>query len=394
MAQIKPSITLYEIFGPGYIYNPRASYKNKRWLPDLISQHSTTGSLLLLAGEMPIVCHQNVTEPSCLAFFEEKGLKIANNRYIYHNQNSYYEVLHKFQLASDKVVINYPHLPEELNYGKYWVQPKLLSYLNNKGNLEELVPKENLAKRKVMPITHFLNSKNFLFDLPFVVKAATDEPAGAGLDVVICRNEGQLLEAKELFKSCKFVVIEEFIPIKQNYCIQFAQTHKGSLIYLGAAEQIITEEGKYGGNWIERANQLPKKVIELAEMIMKKSISMGYWGIAGIDIVIGEDERVLVIDLNFRQNGSTGALLLKESIMNALNVQTLKLRSFKTTIDFTKVEKEIRRLMELKKLVPLSIYKPAEVTTENPIILSCLLAGNSKEEVITAEQQAERFFKV
>ena len=35
---------------------------------------------------------------------------------------------------------------------------------------------------------------------------------------------------------------------------------------------------------------------------MKKAISLGYWGIAGIDIVIGEDNRVLVIDLNFRQN--------------------------------------------------------------------------------------------
>ena len=45
---------------------------------------------------------------------------------------------------------------------------------------------------------------------------------------------------------------------------------------------------------------------------MKKAISLGYWGIAGIDIVIGEDNRVLVIDLNFRQNSSTGAVLLKE----------------------------------------------------------------------------------
>lgn len=123
---------------------------------------------------------------------------------------------------------------------------------------------------------------------------------------------------------------------------------------------------------------------------MKKAISLGYWGIAGIDIVIGEDNRVLVIDLNFRQNSSTGAVLLQESIMKSFNVNTLKLRTFKTNINYNKLEKYIRYLIKLKKLVPLSIYKPIKATHDHPIIFSCILVSNSKKEIIETEQRAEK----
>lgn len=83
MVEIKPIITLYDIYEPGCIFNPRASYRNLQWLNDVNSQHSTTGSLLTIAGGMPILFHNCVIEPSCLAIFEELGLKIANNRFIY-----------------------------------------------------------------------------------------------------------------------------------------------------------------------------------------------------------------------------------------------------------------------------------------------------------------------
>ena len=114
---------------------------------------------------------------------------------------------------------------------------------------------------------------------------------------------------------------------------------------------------------------------------MKKAISLGYWGIAGIDIVIGEDNRVLVIDLNFRQNSSTGAVLLKESIMKSFNVNTLKLRTFKTNINYNKLEKYIRYLIKLKKLVPLSIYKPIKATHEiTPLYLAVFLSVTRRKK--------------
>lgn len=389
MTMIKPSLTLYDIFGPGYIYNTKASYHNRKWLSDEVSQNSATGFLLSVAGEMPIICHRHVTEPSCIRLLQQVGLQVANNQNIYHDQNSYYDLLDKYNGNHEKIVVNYPHLPEEINKETYSVDPNLLVYLNNKKNLDEIVPHENLPRRKVLSSSDFLQNKNLPFNLPFVVKAATNEPSGGGFEVVICKNTKNLQYAKELFKSCDFVVVEEFIAIKENYCVQFVQTYKNRLIYIGSAEQIISEDGKYKGNWITKENQPPNKVVEIGKQIMEKAVSLGYWGIAGIDIVIGEDNQIYVIDLNFRMNGSTVPLLLKESIMDCLNVSTLKLKVFKTVTDFPLFNQYVHTLLKQGKIILLSVYKPVEIVPENPLILICLLAGNSRSEVIRIEQEIE-----
>lgn len=390
MFEIKPALTLYDIYGPGLIFNQRASYKNMKWLPDLVSQHSDTGRLLTIAGKMPILCHSGVTDPFSLSILQEFGLPLATNLHVYYDKKSYYEKLNEFSQSTDeKVVINFPHLPEELNYEKYWIKPALISYLNNKGNLEDLVPNQNLARRKVLPISDFLQEKNFPFHLPFVVKAATNEPSGGGIEVVICKSNEDLQYAKQLFNSCHFVVLEELISIRRNYCVQFAQTYKGDLIYLGAAEQII-KEGKYKGNWIIKEDkQFSEEIIQLGKQIMEMAVSLGYYGIAGLDIVIDEDNRIIAIDLNFRMNASTIALLLKENIMESLQVNTLKIRAFKTFVTLDKFESSIRSFIGQDKLLPLSIYKPSKINSDEPIIMYSIIAGNSKKEVNKIEQQLQ-----
>lgn len=387
--EIKPSVTLYDIYGPGYIFNQRASYRNRKWLPDFVSQHSDTGRLLTIAGKMPILCHSGVIEPFSLSILEEFGFQLASKIHIYNDEKSYYKKLNDFNRSKDKVVVNFPHLPEELNDEKYWIDPKLISYLNNKGNLKDFVPKQNLARRKVLTISDFVQEKNYPFSLPFVAKAATNEPQGGGIEVVICKNNADLQYAKQLFNSCHFVVLEEQIPIRRNYCVQFVHTYKGDFIYLGAAEQII-HEGKYKGNWvIQEDKQLREEVIQLGTQIMEKAISLGYSGIAGFDIVISEDNRIIAIDLNFRMNASTAALLLKESIMESLQVNTLKFRNFKTFVGLDKFESSIKAFIQQKKLVPISIYNPSNLSSDEPIIIYSILVGNSKEEVNRIEQQLQ-----
>lgn len=392
MVKLKPSLSLYDIYGPGYVYTSRASYNNMQWLPNSISLDAASGILLSIAGEMPFVCHHGVTDPHCLDFLTATGLSIAQNRFIYHDQKGYEELLNKLEGNTEKMVLNFPHLAKELDFSRYWVDPQLLFYLNNKGNLKEVVPEQHLPQRKVLGISDFLNDEKSPFAFPFVVKAATDEPVGGGLEVVICKNEEDLQYAKKLFDRCDFIVIEDYIPIKENYCIQFAQTYKGNLVYLGASEQIINEEGTYKGNWLEEVeeHQPPKQVTYLAKQVMEKAVSLGYWGIAGFDIVISEDGKIFVIDLNFRMNGSTTALLLKDSIIKAYNVSTIKVLSYKTSVDFSRFEGIIEQMVDQKKLVPECVYKPNNVTSEHPIILFCLLLGHSKEEINQTEEEIRR----
>ncbi|MBT2686839.1 ATP-grasp domain-containing protein [Bacillus sp. ISL-47] len=393
MPHLRPKMTLYDIFGPGFILNPRASYHNMYWLPDLISQHSATGGPMPVAGKLPLLCHHDVTSQAGTSILKDAGLDLAPNRIYYSDKQNYYEVLDSLESAKEKIIFNCPHLPEEFDYNRYWIDPELIFFLNNKKSLGELVPKENLARREILAINDFLKNQ-FSLNLPFVVKAATNEPSGGGNNVVICKDEEKLQYAKELLKSCEFVIIEEYIPINANYCVQFAKTYQGELAYLGGSEQIIQDGVKYKGNWFERDHQPPKEVTELGKVIMEKAVSLGYWGVAGFDIVVGKDNRIMALDLNFRLNGSTAALLLSENVMKSLNVSTLKVRSFRTVISFTKLETFTRNLINQQKLVPLTIYKPEHPRQNNPIVLRCLLAGNSKNEILRTEQQIEQMFEI
>ena len=76
--------------------------------------------------------------------------------------------------------------------------------------------------------------------------------------------------------------------------------------------------------------------------------------------------------------------------MKSFNVNTLKLRTFKTNINYNKLEKYIRYLIKLKKLVPLSIYKPIRQLMITPLYLAVFLLSNSKKEIIETEQRAEK----
>ncbi|HZG17809.1 MAG TPA: ATP-grasp domain-containing protein [Candidatus Bathyarchaeia archaeon] len=387
---MKPVLSLADIFGPHYIFNGRGSYRNSQWLPTPIAQDSSSGSLIAIAGETPLMCHRGVSEPACLLLLREAGLQIGQNLYPYEDEHSYYQQLKLLQDAQQKFVINYAHLPDEIAEERLWIQPKLLSYLNNKKNVADFVPEPFIPKRYLCSIDEFLGDEKFPFAYPFVVKAATDEPNGGGIDVVICKNELHLQHAKQLFKHCPSVVIEEFLPIQKNYCIQFAQTYRGDLVYLGAAEQIITDEGKYMGNWLDQEDQPPDAAIELCKRIMEKAASLGYWGFAGIDTVITEDNRIYIIDLNFRQNGSTGALLLRDSIMQSYGASMLKLRKWKTHLSFSECTCLLESFISNRKLVPLCVYKPNVQSADTPHFVSSLLTGNSKEEIIDWENRMLR----
>lgn len=111
---MKPILTLYDIFGPGCIFNGRASYYNSQWLPSAISQDSSFGSLLTVAGETSILCHRDVIGPSCLSNLKDADLQVAQNLYLYEGEKSYYKLLNN-QEKNQKMIINYSHLPGELD---------------------------------------------------------------------------------------------------------------------------------------------------------------------------------------------------------------------------------------------------------------------------------------
>ena len=88
----------------------------------------------------------------------------------------------------------------------------------------------------------------------------------------------------------------------------------GDVRFLGFADQDVTAEGKHRGNWIALGSSLPKSVIEVAAQPVRRAAALGYRGIAGIDVALTPPGETYVLDLNFRVNASTPAILLAPAI--------------------------------------------------------------------------------
>ncbi|ABR49550.1 conserved hypothetical protein [Alkaliphilus metalliredigens QYMF] len=383
-----PIVSLSDIFGKDLILNPRASFSNYGWLPKNREKLDfLTGAPLTVAGDMPVICSDSVVSQEIISLLKRVNLEVAPFRHIYHSERSYQDTLDLFNGQKKQMVVNHPHPSSEINRGGYWIDPQLIGFLNNKANLEKLVPIGHTPRRVVIHPNEISKTVDQLKKLPVVIKVASDEPNGGGYDVVICKSKKDVSYAYNYFNTCSTVVVEEYIEIEQSYNIQFAKTIKGDIIYLGTSEQIATADGIYIGNWFERDHEPPEKLMKVGLAIMEYACSLGFIGIGGFDIVISNDNRQFVIDLNFRLNGSTAPLLLKESIFSAYNASILLFQNWDSHLKWDDFFAVCQQAVEELNFIPLAFNNP--LSNSNPdtaCYVSGVIFGSSKEEILEKEE--------
>lgn len=386
--KLSPSIPLKDIYGSSLILNPRASFSKYGWLPESQAQLDfLTAAPLTIAGNLPVICSHSVCTKKVIAFLSKANLHFTPNRYSFSTSEEYEKILKLIDTNPKKMVVNHPHPQGEIQHHKYWIDPEIIGFLNNKANLTELVPKGYTPQRLIIPPDDLFKAYQTFKKFPLVVKAATAEPNGGGYDVIICNHQTDLEQARKHLRRCHRVVLEEFVELKENYCVQFAITKKGSIIYLGTSEQITDDAGIYKGNWLFREDTTPEIVTALARSITEKASTMGYHGICGIDIILSKDSRPLVIDLNFRLNGSTPALLLKESIFSHHESAVLLFRNWKSSLQEEEFFSVCNEAIEQGHLLPLAVYDPTESSYGNEhYFFSGILLGNTKDEICQKER--------
>lgn len=386
-SRISPTVTLLEIFGQNLILNPRPSFSNYGWLPkSQVRLDFLTGSPLTVAGALPVICNHSVITDEVMSLLEKANLEVATFPQVYHTEEEYRNLLNILGRQKKKLVFNHVHPPNEVDQEAYWINPKLISYLNNKANLNKIVPLDHVPKRATIPLSEIINGTNKLMKLPLVIKAATNQSTGSGYDVIICRAPEDIKQACNYFSISKTVVMEELIDIHKIFNTQFAKTVNGQIIYLGTSEQISTPSGSYLGNWIIRDNEPPKSVLDLGRSIMECACDLGFIGIGGFDIALSKDNRVLAIDLNFRLNGSTPALLLRDSIMRIHDASVLLFRTWKASMEWKRFLFICKEFIESKYLIPISIYNPLSSPYScSPLLFSGVIIGSSREDILSKE---------
>ncbi|CAI6291178.1 hypothetical protein NRS6120_14360 [Bacillus subtilis] len=374
---------LSRVYEKSTILNPRASFADYGFLPrNPVKFDILTGRELLVAGEMPVLCSSAVQSELVIRSFHRMGIPFSGNRIVYYDAKDYYSKLEFICNQNKKMVLQHVHPSYELDSKSYWIKPETLSFLNNKGNIDVLVPPKYVPYRRKVPF-HKLESALHNMQLPAVIKAGIGLPTGGGYGVYICWEKKDIKSVLDMFTNATEVIIEEFIHAVRNFCIQFAVSIEGDIFYIGGSEQIVDKEGKHLGNWITNRS-LPNELSEIGRIIMKNAKDIGYIGVAGFDILLSDDGHFYVIDLNFRLNGSTSSLLIYNKYKHMLNGQGARLCTFKSENNIESTIGVFEKLFEDKRAIPISFYDPLQSPYSKAMpFVTCLVSGENSEVAVS-----------
>lgn len=387
-ASLTSSLRMDQAYAPNHVYAPRAHPQSCHWVTrDQVVLDAITCNQFPIAGDMPIICSAGGTTPLGLELLAEAGLQPAGATHPYQSPEHAVEIARCFGNRGTRVVVQHVYPDEVLRDGALWIEPRVLSYLNNKGNLGELAPAANLATRTVMSADAFFGNGNPR-QLPIVLKIPTDLSTGGGTYVAICRTLDDLMAARERFAGSERLVVEAYQSVRRNVCLHYVVMPDGTVQCLGFADQDIDSHGHYRGNWIFLGSTLLAEAVDVGLRIVTRGAALGYRGFVGIDVVETEAGRCIVLDLNFRLNGSTAAVLLAPAIQRALGQCCLHLRGFACEAGFSRLIEVARSAVRSGKLIPIGTFDAAAAGySGQPARLSALVIAESQTDAQKIEAE-------
>lgn len=389
MTTIAPKLTLFDVCGPGYVFNSRIPDNASEWVvrgPG--SADAVTGNQLIVVGPMPVLCSARVATHAGLALLRDIGFTLEADIVTFTDAT---DRLNRLKSLADKglAVIDQHVQPDaNLHPGTSWVSSSTLSFLNNKGNLGQMVPPPYLPSREVCDPSALPRYLSHPGRFPLVVKAATEESTGGGDAVRLCHSGSELKQAQELFSHCENVVVEDFMAIQRNLCLNYVVFSDGQIKYLGATHQIVDAKLNYQGNWLGPNTAPPSELIRVGYGLMTNAWHRGYRGFAGFDAAVMDDGSCRIYDLNFRFNGSTTPLLIYEALVKQSGLPIAKYRVWMHDGSFHQMIASLEQALDIHCFFPFCIYDPGtSATNDVKPRVSALLFGMTTDEVQEKETE-------
>ena len=385
---LQPSKTFSSIYGKALVFVGRSSPNATRWLPPgEMTLDMLSAGMLTVLGDMSAVCAASASTPNALGLLRDAGFQLPREIHRYVDVADYMKMLQKICANRQKTVAQHVHPLSEIPPEYCWIAPSVLSFVNNKANLAKFVPGDNIPVREIVSVDQ-LACRNRTWNPPVVIKVATDESSGGGVDVRICRNSNAIQKAAAYFADCQHVVVEEYLDIQRNLCLNYCVAADGGIDYLGFAKQVSDEQGIYRGNWIEAGDKCPAGAVEVGTSIVRDAFENGYYGAVGIDMAVLEDDHCKVFDLNFRGNGSTPALLYAQSIHQHYRKPVIRLRRLTGRGDYRDMLNAVYRAMAKGILLPLGSCDPdaGPYVGERPVLTGMIL-GETRDDVLENERE-------
>lgn len=278
---------------------------------------ATPAQLAGFAGALPFIAHEAAATPVALDFMVHCGLPGASDLRVYRTAHEAETLALDLMANGLRLAYNFGTLPGlEARGDQHLVAPDLYAMLNAKQSLENLVPRESLAPRMTLRAGNARLPVTSEFIPPVFVKIAGGHSTGGGAGVFHCSDEVNLDETLKRLSSR--LAADDCIVIEKD-CAPVASWCAGVAIlddrvdWLGASCQVFSAPARQIANETG-SRTIPDGLEDLAILISKKAMAAGYRGIAGFDIGECEDRSLVVFDLNFRPNSSTGLLLAHKAV--------------------------------------------------------------------------------
>ncbi|MEJ7542723.1 L-aspartate--L-methionine ligase LdmS [Staphylococcus intermedius] len=384
--QYRSQLTMGEIYDTNIVYTSRPSYVSNPWLaPDEHQSNFLTGRELLIA-QLPVIVHEASITDKLQQLFQLIGETIPQDVIPFHDQESYEQTLKRLTKDEARAIyFQYVHGDDIVDAKHYAMDKQLFKDLNNKSLIPKWTDGQYVPEREIVAFKDFKAAVK-QWELPLVIKPGDDLPTAGGYGVMICYNEEDLEKAiarvEQAEAATDTLIIEQCVEAVDNYCVQFARHPKDGIVYLGAAQQLTNDYGFYNGN--VNAITVPEKVIQAGYEIMDIAVKKGFIGIAGFDLLVDKEGDVFAIDLNFRQNGSTSMLLLKDKLTGPHH----KFYSYFANGDNARFFEAVHHFVERGVLYPLSYYDGDWY--ENKHVNSrfgCIWHADSPEQIEAYESQ-------
>lgn len=180
-------------------------------------------------------------------------------------------------------------------------------FMNGQGNMTRYLNKFEITKLAEecglgIPKEELLNVGDLPTTLryPVFTKAVTSATGGSWKDqAFICQNVDELKEAYSHIKAEK-ILVQEYIEKKNELCIDGISLNRGEQVFMPySCGYYRSQPGKYG-NYMKF---VPFRDAELTEKIRKVIEGSKYTGIFCIEFMVGQNDELYFLEVNFRHSG-------------------------------------------------------------------------------------------
>ena len=139
--------------------------------------------------------------------------------------------------------------------------------------------------------------------------------AMGSLGIFVIRNNANEQEFMDFVQSTgnPTYVVTEYVHIQRNLACHFFLHPNGDIVWFGSSENLAVGDGKWSPDStidMDQQEELQVLMRPFVEDVARFCYTNGFWGFAGIDVLVDQDGVGFLVDLNPRVTGTMPALMV------------------------------------------------------------------------------------